>query len=165
MLQALHTPSGVCPPLLPFVRGLCHEGRAVAGSPHTPRLTLPLPCREEALRAAGFTDIFRQIKTKENSSALGLLRDVCAELDQHSEQVHLLKTPPGSVSLSFHLCANACMNEGRTRLPLLGSPPCFQCSPAFVQTPPHPHPSSPCLQRDRWDAVIRGVFAGWVLGG
>ncbi|KAL4443034.1 hypothetical protein ABPG77_008525 [Micractinium sp. CCAP 211/92] len=56
--------------------------------------------REEALRAAGFTDIFRQIKAKENSSALGLLRDVCAELDQHSEQ------------------------------------------------------------RDRWDAVIRGVFAG-----
>lgn len=43
-------------------------------------------CREEALRAAGFTDIFRQIKAKENSSALGLLRDVCAELDEHSEQ-------------------------------------------------------------------------------
>ncbi|KAL4457774.1 hypothetical protein ABPG75_012639 [Micractinium tetrahymenae] len=56
--------------------------------------------REEALRAAGFVDIFRQIKAKENAGALGLLRDVCAELDQHTEQ------------------------------------------------------------RDRWDAVLRGVFAG-----
>ncbi|KAI7846494.1 hypothetical protein COHA_000029 [Chlorella ohadii] len=56
--------------------------------------------REDALIAAGFTDIFLPIKARENASALELLPDVCAELDQHTEQ------------------------------------------------------------RDRWDAVIRGVFAG-----
>ncbi|PRW56218.1 hypothetical protein C2E21_5015 [Chlorella sorokiniana] len=56
--------------------------------------------REDTLIAAGFTDIFLPIKARENASALELLPDVCAELDQHTEQ------------------------------------------------------------RDRWDAVIRGVFAG-----
>lgn len=64
----------------------------------------PSPCcREEALRAAGFTDIFRQIKAKENSSALGLLRDVCAELDQHSEQARILRRSQGGPSLFCHL--------------------------------------------------------------
>ncbi|EFN58807.1 hypothetical protein CHLNCDRAFT_19893 [Chlorella variabilis] len=42
--------------------------------------------REEALIAAGFTDIFLPIKAKENASALALLPDVCAEVDQHVQQ-------------------------------------------------------------------------------
>ena len=37
--------------------------------------------REEALRKAGFRDIFRQIKVTENGNALKLLRGVCKELD------------------------------------------------------------------------------------
>ncbi len=110
MLQASNTPSGVSQSLLPFARGLCQEGRAFARAPHTLRQTLPPPCREEALRAAGFTDIFRQIKAKENSSALGLLRDVCAELDQHSEQVQYLETAPAS--LCFYSVVYACTSEG-----------------------------------------------------
>ncbi|PSC71487.1 pantothenate kinase-like [Micractinium conductrix] len=56
--------------------------------------------REQALIAAGFSDIFSDIKRTENEGALALLPGVCAELDQHTEM------------------------------------------------------------RDRWDAVIRGVFAG-----
>jgi len=51
------------------------------------RLPLALACREEALLAAGFTDIFLPIKARENEEALALLPDVCAELDQHAEQV------------------------------------------------------------------------------
>ena len=33
-------------------------------------------CREEALQTAGFTDIFRPIKARENSEALALLPEV-----------------------------------------------------------------------------------------
>jgi hypothetical protein len=46
-----------------------------------------LHCREDALRAAGFSDIFLAIKQQENATALALLPDVCADLDQHTEQV------------------------------------------------------------------------------
>ncbi|KAI3436715.1 hypothetical protein D9Q98_006130 [Chlorella vulgaris] len=42
--------------------------------------------REDALRAAGFSDIFLAIKQQENATALALLPDVCADLDQHTEQ-------------------------------------------------------------------------------
>lgn len=53
------------------------------------RLLCPRPARrrEEALLAAGFRDIFLPIKARENVSALELLPGVCAELDQHTEQV------------------------------------------------------------------------------
>jgi hypothetical protein len=44
-------------------------------------------CREDALIAAGFTDIFLPIKAAENASALALLPDICRELDEHEEQV------------------------------------------------------------------------------
>ena len=37
--------------------------------------------REHALREAGFTDVFRDVKANENVRALRLLRGVCAELD------------------------------------------------------------------------------------
>lgn len=38
-------------------------------------------CREQALRAAGFQDIFRSIKQKENEGALELLGEVLQEID------------------------------------------------------------------------------------
>jgi hypothetical protein len=41
--------------------------------------------REQALREAGFTDVFREVKATENRNALRLLRGVCAELDALSE--------------------------------------------------------------------------------
>lgn len=129
--------------------------------------------REDALIAAGFTDIFLPIKARENASALELLPDVCAELDQHTEQVcwagwagcigwqggrALRAVQPrnaGRVLLHAWTCIGSCSGPMPMRLPQPRRPALKQLflSPAAARLP---H----CLQRDRWDAVIRGVFAG-----
>ena len=128
------------------------------------------PCREEALIAAGFVDIFLPIKARENASALELLPGVCAELDQHAEQVRRQAR-----------CAGKGRDGGRVRaerggLPAapgsrVGRPPGpawrpqatahnTQCGHARLTRSHAPPLPLHCPQRDRWDAVIRGVFAG-----
>ena len=64
------------------------DGGVISGDGREPLGCLELcRLREEALLAAGFSDIFRSIKRQENDAALALLPGVCAELDGHTDQV------------------------------------------------------------------------------
>lgn len=59
------------------------------------RLPAPTPyglllCREQALRSAGFTDIFRPIKAQENAKAVSLLAAVCAEVRRRGVHKELM---------------------------------------------------------------------------
>ena len=55
-------------------------------------------CREQALRAAGFHDIFRPIKDRENEGALALLAGVC--------EVGALRAAPAPCSAGGHARAD-----------------------------------------------------------
>jgi hypothetical protein len=117
------------------------------------------PCahasRDEALARAGFGDIFKGLKDKENALALGLLPGVLAELDAVADARGCTQGGRCWVGAGRVKKAQAAAPRAPFAVPLARVIPHAPSRPA----PPAPHPPAGA----RLELALRGVFAGNVF--